>query len=150
MTLPLADIAAVLPELIVVAAACLVLTLDPITAPAKKPWLAWFSLAILVVCFGITAGRLGTHATAFSDLIVIDPYGSFWKLLLYTISGLIILLSLAYLKAERIHLVEYYAFILLSLAGMMIMVSAADLLTIYLGMELMSIPLYVLAGFKRV
>ncbi len=67
MTLPLADIAAVLPELIVVAAACLVLTLEPITAPAKKPWLAWFSLAILVVCFGITAGRLGTHATAFSD-----------------------------------------------------------------------------------
>ena len=100
-----------------VAAACLVLTLEPITAPAKKPWLAWFSLAILVVCFGITAGRLGTHATAFSDLIVIDPYGSFWKLLLYTITGLIILLSLAYLKAERIHLVEYYAFILLSLAG---------------------------------
>jgi NADH-quinone oxidoreductase subunit N len=56
---------------------------------------------------------------------------------------------LPYLKAERITLGEYYGFLLLSLSGMMIMVSAADLLTIYLGIELMSLSLYVLAGFKR-
>jgi len=85
----------------------------------------------------------------FSELVVIDPYASFWKLLLYVVSGLTILLSLAYLKAERINLAEYYGLLLLSLVGMMVMVSAADLLTMYLGMELMSISLYVLAGFKR-
>ena len=59
-------------------------------------------------------------------------------------------LSMSYLKEERIHLAEYYGFLLLSLVGMMVMVSAADLLTIYLGLELMSLALYVLAGFKRV
>jgi NADH-quinone oxidoreductase subunit N len=65
------------------------------------------------------------------------------------VTGLTILMSLSYLKEERIHLAEYYGFILLSLSGMMVMVSAADLLTIYLGTELMSLSLYVLAGFKR-
>ncbi len=149
MTLPLSDLVAILPELIIIAAACLVFTLDPITPASRKSWLAWISVGALVLGFGVTASHLDTHVTAFSDLVIIDPYARFWKLLLYTMTGLTILLSLAYFKAERIHLAEYHGFMLLSLAGMMIMVSAADLLTIYLGMELMSISLYVLAGFKR-
>jgi NADH-quinone oxidoreductase subunit N len=150
MTLPLSDIYAVLPELIVVAAACLVLVLDPITPASRKDWLAWLSLGSLVICFVLTAGQMGTRTAAFSDLVIIDPYASFWKLLLYGVTGLTILMSLAYLKAERINLAEYYGFLLLALSGMMVMVSAADLLTIYLGTELMSLSLYVLAGFKRV
>ena len=149
MTLPLSDIQAVLPELIVVAAACLVLGLDPITPQSKKTWLAWLSLGSLVLCVPITISQMGMRVSAFSDLVVLDPYACFWKLLLYLVSGLTILLSLAYLKAERINLGEYYGFLLLSLSGMMIMVSAVDLLTIYLGTELMSLSLYVLAGFKR-
>ena len=54
-----------------------------------------------------------------------------------------------YLKAERIQLGEYYGFILLALSGMMVMVSGADLLTIYLGTELMSLSLYVMTGLNR-
>jgi NADH:ubiquinone oxidoreductase subunit 2 (subunit N) len=65
------------------------------------------------------------------------------------VTGLTILLSLPYLKAERIHLGEYYGFILLALSGMMVMVSSADLLTIYLGTELMSLSLYVMTGLNR-
>jgi NADH-quinone oxidoreductase subunit N len=149
MTLPLSDIYAVLPELIVVAAACLVLVLDPITPASRKDGLAWLSLGALVLCFGLTASQMGVRTAAFSDLVIIDPYASFWKLLLYAVTGLTILMSLAYLKAERINLAEYYGFLLLALSGMMVMVSAADLLTIYLGTELMSLSLYVLAGFKR-
>ena len=77
------------------------------------------------------------------------PMPAFWKLLLYIVTGLTILLSLPYLKAERIHLGEYYGFILLALSGMMVMVSGADLLTIYLGTELMSLSLYVMTGLNR-
>jgi len=150
MTLPVGDLLAILPELIVIGAACLVLALDPITPPDKKDWLAWLALGALVVCIGVTASQMGGVVLAFSDLVIIDPYACFWKLLLYGASGLTILLSLSYLKEERIHLAEYYGFLLLSLVGMMVMVSAADLLTIYLGLELMSLALYVLAGFRRV
>ncbi|TAJ32243.1 MAG: NADH-quinone oxidoreductase subunit N [Nitrospirae bacterium] len=149
MTLPLTDLLAIFPELIIAATACLVLALDPITPAPRKGWLAWFSLGALAACFGITSLQMGVRTMAFSDLVIIDPYASFWKLLLYTVSGLTILLSMAYLKEERIHLTEYYGFLLLALSGMMVMVSAADLLTIYLGTELMSLSLYVLAGFKR-
>lgn len=150
MTLPIGDLLAILPELIVIGAACLVLALDPITPLAKKDWLAWLALGALVICIGVTASQMGGVVLAFSDLVIIDPYACFWKLLLYGGSGLTILLSMSYLKEERIHLAEYYGFLLLSLVGMMVMVSAADLLTIYLGLELMSLALYVLAGFKRV
>lgn len=149
MTLPLADILAILPELIVAAAACLVLALAPITPASRQAWLAWLSLAALILCFGLTSLQLDERVMAFSDLVIIDPYACFWKLLLYVVSGLTILMSLAYLKEEKIHLAEYYGFLLLSLSGMMVMVSGADLLTIYLGTELMSLSLYVLAGFKR-
>ena len=150
MTLPLADLMAILPELVIVTAACLVLIFDPVTPAHRKDWLAWLSLAALVLCIGLTAGRMGGgRVTAFSGLVVVDDYAGFWKLVLYVATGLTILLSLPYMKAERINLAEYYGFMLLSLSGMMIMVSAADLLTIYLGLELMSLSLYVLAGFKR-
>ncbi|MGH7229778.1 MAG: NADH-quinone oxidoreductase subunit N, partial [Nitrospiraceae bacterium] len=98
---------------------------------------------------GLTSAQMQSRLSAFSDLVIVDPYACFWKLLLYLVTGLTILLSLPYLKEERIHLAEYYGFLLLSLSGMMVMVSAADLLTIYLGTELMSLSLYVLAGFKR-
>ena len=150
MTLPLSDLIAIVPELIIAGTACLVLALDPVTPIGKKDWLAWLSLAALILCIGVTASQLGEVVSAFSDLVIIDPYACFWKLLLYGGSALTILLSMPYLKEERIHLAEYYGFLLLSLAGMMVMVSAADLLTIYLGLELMSLALYVLAGFKRV
>src|SRR5207245_9371174 len=80
---------------------------------------------------------------------VLDSYGTFWKLVLIGVSALIILLSKAHLKLEEIDLPEFYAFILLSLSGMMVMVSGTDLLVIYLGLELMSLCLYVMAGFKR-
>lgn len=149
MTLPLSDIVAVLPELLVVTAACLILALDPITPAGRKEWLAWIGLIALAACFGLTVSQMSTKIMAFSDLVIVDPYAGFWKLLLYFVTGLTILLSLAYLKEEAIHLAEYYGFLLLSLTGMMVMVSAADLLLVYLGMELMSLSLYILAGIKR-
>lgn len=149
MMLSAHDLFAILPELLVVFAACAVLALDPITPSSKKDRLAWLSLGTMAVCMGLTAARFGSPTTAFGGLVVIDNYSCFWKLLLYFVTGLTILLSFPYLKEERIYLGEYYGFILLALSGMMVMVSGTDLLTIYLGTELMSLSLYVMAGLKR-
>ncbi|MDH5563240.1 MAG: NADH-quinone oxidoreductase subunit N [Nitrospirota bacterium] len=149
MSIPFADLVTILPELLVVGVACLILVLDPITPTGKKDFLAWMSLGVLVVCALVTMTGFSGGAVAFSGLVVVDAYAAFWKMLLYLVSGLTILLSMSYLKEEKIDLAEYYAFVLLALAGMMVMVSGADLLTIYLGIELMSITLYIMAGFKR-
>lgn len=148
-----ADLLAILPELLVMAGGCLVLVLDPLTIKDRKDRLAYFSLATLgaafVVGYWFMGPLTGSPRPAFSGLYVLDAYGTFWKLLLILVSGLVILLAKAHLKLEEIALPEFYAFILLSLSGMMVMVSGTDLLVIYLGLELMSLSLYVMAGFKR-
>ncbi|MCC2640886.1 MAG: nuoN [Nitrospira sp.] len=149
MTIPLQDLFAILPELVVIGAACLILVLDPILPAHRKDLLAWLTLGALAICLGLTSSHMTDRLSVFSGMVVIDAYAAFWKLLLYIVTGLTVLLSLAYLKAERLNIGEYYGFILLSLAGMMVMVSGADLLTIYLGTELMSLSLYVMAGLKR-
>ncbi len=146
------DLMALLPELIIVVTACLIIALDPITPASRRDILAWLSVGALALCLGLTGGQinvLNVRVSAFSDLVVIDAYARFWKILLYGVTGLTILMSLPYLKAERVHLGEYYGFILLALSGMMVMVSGADLLTIYLGTELMSLSLYVMTGLNR-
>jgi NADH-quinone oxidoreductase subunit N len=80
MTFSGADLLAILPELIVVTAACLVLALDPITPSSRKDLLAWLSLGALALCIGLTGGQisiLNIRVTAFSDLVVIDAFARF-------------------------------------------------------------------------
>src|SRR3989449_6149444 len=126
-----ADLLAILPELLVMTGGCLVLVLDPLTPQHRKEWLTYLSLATLGVAFVVGYWFMGSFTgaprTAFSGLYILDAYGTFWKLLLIGVSGLIILLAKAHLKLEEIDLPEFYALILLSLAGMMVMVSGADL-----------------------
>ncbi|TLY34977.1 MAG: NADH-quinone oxidoreductase subunit N [Nitrospirae bacterium] len=143
------DLLAILPELIVMGVGCLLLVIDPLTAEDRKERLVYISLAALAVAFIAQYWLLGLRRPVFSGLYVLDPYGTFWKLLLILVAGLVILLAKAHLKLEAIDLGEFNAFILLSLSGMMVMVSGRDLLVIYLGLELMSISLYIMAGFKR-
>ncbi|HEY3197469.1 MAG TPA: NADH-quinone oxidoreductase subunit N [Nitrospirales bacterium] len=144
------DLLAILPELLVMTAGCLVLLLDPLLSAARKEWLAYVSLASLVAAFVVAYWFIGLPPrSVFSGLYVLDAYGTFWKLMLIFFSALTVLLAKANLSQEKIDLPEFYAFILISLSGMMVMVSGTDLLVIYLGIELMSISLYIMVGFKR-
>ena len=106
MTLPLQDLLAILPELIVIGTACLILALDPILASTKKDVLAWLTLGALAICIGLTSSQMIGRVYAFSDMVVMDAYAAFWKLLLYIVTGLTVLVSLAYLKAERLSIGE--------------------------------------------
>lgn len=145
-----ADLILILPELIMVGAGCLVLLMDLFLPRGQKDLLAYFSLAMLLVAFYGTYRMVDLPtAYAFSGMFVLDSFATYFKILLYLATGLTVLLSVRYLEVERIHLGEYYAFLLFSTCGMMVMVSGADLITIYLGLELMSLSLYILAGFKR-
>ena len=149
MTFSSGDLFLILPELLVITAACLVLVLDPVLSSSQKDGLAWLSLGTLAICMGLIASQMNQAASAFGGIVIIDAYACFWRLLLCFVAGLTVLLSHTYLREERLYFGEYYGFVLLSLSGMMVMVSAADLLTIYLGTELMSLSLYVMAGLKR-
>jgi len=143
------DVWSVLPELIISIGACVLLLVDLVLPRTARAWLAYLGLVILGGAGGATLGLAGSQAETFGGLFILDPYSSYFKLLLYLATALTILLSVRYLEIERIHLGEYYAFLLFSTCGLMVMVSGGDLITIFLGLELASISLYILAGLNR-
>jgi NADH-quinone oxidoreductase subunit N len=149
MTFSVTDIGAVLPEIIVAVYACAILVIEPFLPKERQEVLAYFGFAALGLAFWATLRILWADLPVMNGMFILDPFANFFKLLLYVASAMTILLSMEYLKREGIDRGEYYAFILLATCGMMILVSGSDLITIFLGLELMSISFYILAGFKR-
>src|SRR5437868_3993942 len=98
MSLYGADLLALLPELIVVVTACLVIVLDPITPASRRDLLAWLSVGALALCLGLTGEQisaLNARESAFNDLVVVDGYARFWKIVLYGMAGSTKLISIA-------------------------------------------------------
>jgi NADH-quinone oxidoreductase subunit N len=91
----------------------------------------------------------GGRHVLFDGSFVVDDYARFLKLLALTGSAGALLLSLDYLHAERQAKFEYGILFLLSTLGMLMLISAADLIAMYLGLELMSLSLYVIAAYER-
>ncbi len=143
-------ILAILPEILIASGACAILLFDLFIPVGRKHELAYLVALPTLLAAGIASSWL-IHASfnAFGGMFLLDPFSTFFKFMLYAAGVLTILLSPRYLDLERIHLGEYYAFLLFAICGMMVMVSGGDLIMIYLGLELMAISLYVLAGFKR-
>jgi NADH-quinone oxidoreductase subunit N len=98
----------------------------------------------VIVCW-LPAGKLVT----FDGSFVVDGFARFLKLLALTGSAAAIVMSSNYLAVEKRGTFEYSILILLSTAGMMMLISAADLIALYLGLELMSLALYVVAAIDR-
>jgi NADH-quinone oxidoreductase subunit N len=139
-----------LPELVIGAAALLVLLLD-LALPARlRPWLAALGLAgvagaAAAVAYLIAAGDNGP---AFYGMISTDLTALFGQAVILAACALALLLSPGYITRLGItQQGEYYALLLLSTAGMLLMAAAANLMTIFVGLELLSLPLYILSAF---
>ena len=91
----------------------------------------------------------GTRMLAFNDLFVTDPFATFAKILVLLASGVSIVISREYMQRQDMARFEYPVLILLATLGMMMMISANDLIALYLGLELQSLSLYVIAAFQR-
>lgn len=126
------------------------LTLIVDAAGKDKPVLSyWVSLAGIVVAAGFSIGSLGTNTQLFNGMLAQGGYSSYCNLIFLGSALLCIVLSRNYLERLQYHRGEFYILIILATAGMMLMAAALDLMIIFLGIELMSICLYVLAGFMR-
>jgi NADH-quinone oxidoreductase subunit N len=88
-------------------------------------------------------------ATAFGGLFIVDRFGVFFKVLVLAGSSLAIVMSMDYIEREGMSRFEFPVLMLLSTVGMLLMLSANDLISLYLGLELQSLALYVVAAFRR-
>jgi NADH-quinone oxidoreductase subunit N len=139
---------AALPEIFLVIAAMALLmfgvfrekTVDIVNIAA----IAVLAIAMLLVISG-SEGRV----EAFGGSLVIDAFARFMKVLTLFGSAVAIVLSVNFMKTEKIERFEYPILVLLATAGMMIMISANDLVALYMGLELQSLALYVVAAMDR-
>jgi NADH-quinone oxidoreductase subunit N len=112
-------------------------------------FIAALSATGLLVAGIFAIPQIGLETDAFGGMLSIDGFASFINFLLLGAGLLSIALSHDYLKRMNLARGEYYALMLFSISGMMLMGMAADLIVVFLALELLSIPLYVLAAFAR-
>ncbi len=103
------------------------------------------AIGAMALCFSLW----GESAASFRDMVVLDHYALFFKILFLMTTVLTALMSIRYLKREGFEHGEYYILLLFATVGMMLMASAADLIIIFLGLETFSLSVYVLVGFFR-
>ena len=143
------DLYTILPNIILVVWACALLLVDMFIPKTRKGWTALLAAAGLALTLGINLSQTGQSLIAFNGMIVLDGFSGFLSILFLTSGFLGIALAYDYLKRMGIERGEYYVLMLFSISGMMLMTQASDLIVIFLGLELLSIPLYVLAAFAR-
>ena len=147
MSLNINDLLAILPLIIVVAWAILLIVADIFIPRERKGVMALLTGIGLLVALGFTVARVGGQTVAFNGMIVYDGFAVF-LCVLFLGSGLAtVALSYDYFKRMEIDRNEFYILLLFSISGMMLMSMAADLILVFMALELLSIPLYVLAGF---
>lgn len=144
----LAEFALIIPELIVLGGALLLLILGAFRGARATGGITLLSMGVMLAA-AYYACPNGVNATGFSDLIAVDNFTQFVKVMILVASTLVLGMSFDWLAIGPHKKFEYPILVLLSTAGLMVLVSANDLLTLYLGLELSSLSLYVLATFDR-
>ncbi len=145
------DFNAILPMLVLSAWASALLLVDlwiPKTRKVITGWLALLGLAVTFVV-GVLVAQLPMPIIAFSGMVMFDGFANLLNLIVLFTGAAGILMALDYLKKNNIERGEFYPLLLFAITGMMMMASASDLIVVFLALELLSIPLYVLAGFAR-
>jgi NADH-quinone oxidoreductase subunit N len=144
-----ANLAKILPLVVVILWACVLLLVDLFVPKERKAWTAILAAVGMIVALGLSITQTGMNSEAFGGMIIVDGFAQFLTILVLG-SGLVaVMLSYDYLTRLDIQRGEYYVLLMFSISGMILMALAADLIVIFLALELLSIPLYVLAGFAR-
>ena len=143
------DLFPVLPEIFAVLAALALLMLGVFKKEDSTRSISGLTIVVLAVTALLVVATGGERHTTFGGMFLTDGFGSFAKVLILAASALTAAMSLQYLDREKLGRFEYPILILLATVGMMMMVSANDFMALYLGLELQSLALYVLAAYHR-
>ena len=143
--LDLPSLAIIAPELWLAAGAMALLMVGVFMGRNATTVVTGLAVALLVIA-AISVLRIGETATGFRARSSIDPFAQFMKLLALIGSAVAIAMSINYMRREQFEKFEYPILVLLATTGMMLMISSASMITLYLGLELQSLALYVLRG----
>jgi NADH-quinone oxidoreductase subunit N len=131
-------------------AAIAIMLLEPFTSPSQKKRLAFLAvLATAVAAYGLQFQKSAQPHALFNGMLLCDGYSLFFQWLFLIITGVCIILSIDFNERESIHRGEYYSLLLFSGIGMCLMAMSGDLILTFIGLEILSISTYILAGFKR-
>jgi len=149
IAIPVINFAPIMPEVILSIFGMALLLVNVFVPSEHKAYLGYLSLIGIIVAGFTLIGGWGNPIASFNDSVVQDNFALFFKGIFLLTVGMTILISDQYFKREECNLGELYPLLLFATVGMMLMASGTDLMTIFLGLEVLSVSLYVLAGFNR-
>tara|TARA_R110002124_G_scaffold100107_11_gene246655 strand:- start:1547 stop:2989 length:1443 start_codon:yes stop_codon:yes gene_type:complete len=144
----ISDLGPALPEILLAVSAMGLLMLGAFGGNRMTPIITGISVAVLVIALVILVFTVPLGET-FGGAFVLDPFARFMKVITLFGSAVAIAMSVGYARAEHFELFEYPILIMLATLGMMMMISATTMLSLYLGLELQSLALYVIAAINR-
>ena len=143
------DYIRVLPEIIMTVVGTLIMLLDAMLPDDDKNIASYFSVAALIAALGAAIAANNLPGTAFSNMMIVDGFATFFRVLVIGVGILTVLSSSQYLKREHAGTGDYHALLLFSIVGQCVMATANELIMIFIGIEISSIATYVLAGYLR-
>jgi len=146
---PLPDLLPALPEMFLVGAALALLMVGAFRGEGSTRLVSWLTVAVLLVDIGLVIATGTERRVALNGLFITDGFAAFMKILVLIGSAASVVMAMAYNEREKIARFEFPVLILLATTGMLMMISADDLISLYIGLELQSLALYVVAAFKR-
>jgi NADH-quinone oxidoreductase subunit N len=144
------DLILLIPQLIPIIAGVALMLLEPFTAPERKSRMALIAVLAAAIAAYSLRFQWSIHPhILLHRMIIIDHFSVFFQWLFLIIAGVSAALSMRFNERESINRGEYYALLLFACSGMSLMATSADLILTFLGIEVLSIATYILAGFKR-
>jgi NADH-quinone oxidoreductase subunit N len=150
LIIPASEFRWIMPEIMLTGWALLLLMIGALTKGSSASKVCGVLSIIGSVCtLYLTLNLWGTNLDVFNQLYTIDNYGTFFKALFIVILILVSVVSLGYADREGIGSGEYYSLLMFGVLGMMVMTSSHHFITIFIGLEVMSLSIYVLCGLLR-
>jgi NADH-quinone oxidoreductase subunit N len=147
--IPDIDLYVILPIIALSVCGIAVMVLEPFLPAGVRSRLGWLAFAgTLAAGFAIIPMQ-ERPGQSYSGLWIVDEYSTFFHFLFIFIAAMTTLISIDYLRREKMNHAEYFALLLMATAGMLVMAGSNELMMIFIGLEILSIATYVMAGFRR-
>ncbi|HET6632590.1 MAG TPA: NADH-quinone oxidoreductase subunit NuoN [Rhodanobacteraceae bacterium] len=143
------DILVMLPEFYLLAAACVLLLMDAFLRPSQRRVTHYTAIGVVIITIWLVLSGGGDGATAFNRMFVRDGMAEILKVFVLLSVALVCIYSRPYLRDRGLHIGEFYALLLFAALGAMLLVSAGNLVMVYLGLQLLSLCSYALVAMDR-